>query len=74
MRRSSIASKLNDRSAAAQAFEAAGEFDRALELYRGSASHERAGDLLRRIGEEDAAVAEYLLAANELANGIGEPS
>ena len=62
------ASKLNDRASAAQAFEAAGEFDRALELFRQLSQHERAGDLLRRIGEEEAAVAEYLLAANELAN------
>ena len=61
------ASKLNDRASAAQAFEAAGEFDRALELFRQLSQHEP-GDLLRRIGEEEAAVAEYLLAANELAN------
>ena len=46
--------------AAAQAFEAAGEFDRALELYKQLGQHERAGDLLRRIGEEEAAVAEYV--------------
>ncbi len=62
------ANKLNDRAAAAQAFEAAGEFDRALDLYRQLAQRERAGDLLRRIGEEEAALAEYLLAANELAS------
>jgi tetratricopeptide (TPR) repeat protein len=61
------ASKLNDRAAAAQAFEAAGEFDRALELYKQLGQHERAGDLLRRIGLEEAAVVEYLAAANELA-------
>ena len=63
------ANKLNDRAAAARAFEAAGEFDRALALYRGLGQHEPAGDLLRRIGEEEAAIAEYLLAANLLATG-----
>ena len=38
--------KLNDLAAAAQAFEAAGEVDRAIELYRQTARHEAAGDLL----------------------------
>ena len=55
--------KLNDPAAAAQAFEAAGEVDRAIELYRQTGRHEAAGDLLRRIGEEDAALAEYAAAA-----------
>ncbi len=55
--------KLNDPVAAAKAFEAAGAADRAIELYRQHGQHEAAGDLLRRIGEEDAAVAEYLRAA-----------
>ena len=55
--------KLNDPAAAAQAFEAAGEVDRAIELYRQTVMHEAAGDLLRRIGEEDAALAEYAAAA-----------
>jgi tetratricopeptide (TPR) repeat protein len=61
------ANKLNDQAAAARAFDAAGEFDRALKLYRGLLQHEPAGDLLRRIGEEQAAIEEYLLAANLLA-------
>lgn len=55
--------KVNDRMAAAQAFEAAGMADRALELYRELKQHENAGDLLRRIGEEDAAIIEYTTAA-----------
>ncbi len=60
--------KLKDKSAAARAFEAGGEFDRALELYRLLGEHEPAGDLLRRIGEEEAAVAEYVLAAEMLSS------
>lgn len=55
--------RLNDTLAAARAFEAAGEVDRALQLYRQRGDHEAAGDLLRRAGEEEAALAEYCLAA-----------
>lgn len=55
--------KLNDLPAAAQAFEAAGAVDRAVELYRQLGRHEAAGDLLRRIGDEDAALVEYAAAA-----------
>lgn len=55
--------KLDDVAAAARAFEAAGEFDRAVQLYRQLKDHEAAGDLLRKLGEEDAAVDEYLAAA-----------
>jgi len=58
--------KLNDPAAAAQAFEAAGLVDRALALYRQLGQHELAGDLLRRIGDLEAAVAEYQLAAKLL--------
>jgi len=58
--------KLNDPAAAAQAFEAAGLVDRALALYRQLHQHEMAGDLLRRIGDLEAAVAEYQLAAELL--------
>jgi hypothetical protein len=58
--------KLSDRWAAAREFEAAGEIDRALELYRQRGEHELAGDLLRRVGEEDRAIAEYQLAAAKL--------
>ena len=54
-----LLAKLDDRRGAARAFEAAGEFDRAIELYRQMGEHDAAGDLLRRIGEEDAALAEY---------------
>ena len=56
--------KVNDRAAAAQAFEAAGQVDRAIELYRQLGQHEAAGDLLRRIGDEAGAVAEYLSAVD----------
>jgi tetratricopeptide (TPR) repeat protein len=55
--------KLNDPAAAAQAFESAGEVDRAIALYRQVSEFESAGDLLRRIGEADAAAAEYVRAA-----------
>jgi tetratricopeptide (TPR) repeat protein len=54
--------KVNDRAAAAQAFEAAGQVDRAIEIYRQVGGHEAAGDLLRRLGEEEGAVREYVLA------------
>jgi tetratricopeptide (TPR) repeat protein len=55
---------LNDPLQAAREFEAAGEVDRALELYRRRGEHLLAGDLLRRIGELDRAVEEYLKAAD----------
>ena len=61
--------KLNDLPAAAQAFEAAGAVDRAIELYRQIGRHEAAGDLLRRIGDEEAALAEYRVAAKLCADG-----
>ena len=63
--------KLQDTYAAARAFEAAGEIDRALQLYRQRGDHLLAADLLRRAGEEEAALAEYCQAANELAAGGG---
>jgi tetratricopeptide (TPR) repeat protein len=62
--------KLNDPASAAQAFEAAGDVDRAITLYRQLGQHEQAGDLLRRIGEEDLAIAEYLLAAEKKAAAV----
>ena len=62
-----LLAKLDDRRGAARAFEAAGEVDRAVQLYRQGHEHEEAGDLLRRVGEEDAAQAEYLAAADRLA-------
>ncbi len=55
--------KLNDPAAAAAAFESAGEVDRALALYRQLGQHETSGDLLRRLGDEEGALAEYVLAA-----------
>jgi tetratricopeptide (TPR) repeat protein len=58
--------RLRDPDAAARSYEAAGEVDRALELYRQERKHAEAGDLLRRVGEEEAAIAEYTLAADLL--------
>lgn len=58
--------KLDDRTAAAKAFEAAGDIDKAVELYRQQKLHVAAGDVLRRAGEEEAAVAEYGTAADLL--------
>ena len=59
--------KLSDPLAAARAYEAGGDVDRALRLYRQVGAHDLAGDLLRRAGEEELAVAEYLIAAAHLA-------
>ncbi len=58
--------KLGDILAAAQAFAAAGEFDRAVQLYRQSNKHLLAGDLLRRLGEEQQALVEYETAIERL--------
>jgi len=58
--------KVQDKAAAAEAFEAAGAVDRAITLYRQLGRHEAVGDLLRRIGEDEAAVVEYELAARQL--------
>src|SRR5205807_1281470 len=44
--------KLHDYPAAAREYEAAGDVDRALALYRKCGEHALAGDLLRRAGEE----------------------
>ncbi len=54
--------KLNDRPAAAHAFEAAGLVDRAIALYSELGLHETAGDLLRRIGDEEGARSAYFRA------------
>ena len=43
---------------------------RAIELYRELGNHAAAGDLLRRIGEEEAAVAEYIRAAEHAAAAV----
>jgi tetratricopeptide (TPR) repeat protein len=58
--------RLKDLPAAARAFESAGEVDRALQLYRQDRLHAEAGDLLRRVGEEEGAIAEYVCAADLL--------
>lgn len=58
--------KLHDLHAAAREYEAAGEIDRAVELYRQRGLHVEAGDLLRRAGEEELAIAEYRLAARKM--------
>jgi tetratricopeptide (TPR) repeat protein len=64
--------RLQDYLAAAREFAAAGEIDEALRLYRQRREHVHAGDLLRRLGEEDLAVAEFTQAADLLvANGHG---
>jgi tetratricopeptide (TPR) repeat protein len=58
--------KLGDELMAAKAFAAAGDIERALELYRRKGEHLLAGDLLRRSGEEEAALAEYTSAAEQM--------
>lgn len=58
--------RLNSPAAAAREFEAAGDYDRALEIYRSLGEHLRAGDLLRALGEEEQALAEYGAAADRL--------
>src|SRR5439155_7378722 len=63
--------RLEDHLSAAREFEAAGDVDRALELFRQRGDHVRAGDLLRRMGEEELALAEYREAASLLAQSQG---
>jgi hypothetical protein len=55
-----------DPMAAAREWEAAGEIDRALRLYLKLGDHALAGDLLRRAGEEERAVAAYQCAAAQM--------
>ncbi len=59
--------KLSDLRSAAGCFERAGCYDEAVGLYQQLELYEPAGDLLRRIGEEDAALAMYAKAAERLA-------
>jgi hypothetical protein len=59
--------KAGDALAAAREFEAAGEIDRALKLYRQRGEHALAGDLFRRMGEEELALVEYRVVAAGLA-------
>jgi tetratricopeptide (TPR) repeat protein len=61
-----LLNKLDDRRAAAREFEAAGDFDRAVQLFRQVNDHESAADLLHKIGEDELALAEYTIAANQL--------
>ncbi len=63
--------KLFDLSAAAREWEAAGEYDRALDMFHQLGDHVSAGDLLRRIGEEERAIAEYQQAATKLRENGG---
>jgi tetratricopeptide (TPR) repeat protein len=58
--------KLGNELLAAREFERAGEIDRAVELYRRNEEHVQAGDLLHRVGEEEAALLEYQTAAELL--------
>jgi tetratricopeptide (TPR) repeat protein len=58
--------KIDDPMAAAREFEAAGEIDRALEIYRLRGEHLLAGDMLRRAGDEERALEEYCQAADKL--------
>ncbi len=58
--------RLGDLRWAAREFDAAGEWDQALLLYRQLRDYEAAGDLLRKMGEEEQAIEEYHLAAQEL--------
>lgn len=60
--------KLNDTPAAARAYESAGDIDEAVRLYRRIGEHVPAGDLLRKSGDEDAALAEYRTGAGILAD------
>ncbi|MCB9895977.1 MAG: hypothetical protein H6839_16205 [Planctomycetes bacterium] len=61
--------KLNDPLSAARSFEAAGEVDEAVRLYRKIGQHVPAGDLLRKAGDEPAALDEYRTAGRLLADG-----
>jgi tetratricopeptide (TPR) repeat protein len=64
--------RLDDPLAAAREYEAAGEIDRALALYRRRGEHLLAADLLRRTGDEEQALEEYRLAADQaVASGRG---
>lgn len=58
--------KLNDPLAAAQAFENGGDIDRAVRIYRERHEHVRAGELLKRAGEEEQALGEFRQAAHYL--------
>jgi tetratricopeptide (TPR) repeat protein len=61
--------RVGDLSAAARAYEQAGDADRALELHRRRGDHLAAAALLARLGENEAATAEYVAAADALVLG-----
>lgn len=65
--------RLGDTRSAALALESAGDVDGALKLYRSNADHVAAGDLLRKIGEEEAALGEFQIAAERLASSNAGP-
>src|SRR5262249_36400010 len=58
--------KLGDHLRAADEFEAAGEFDEALRIYDRHREHEKAGDLLHSLGDEEQAIERYLMAAEAM--------
>jgi|SRR5262245_14066880 len=58
--------KVKQLDRAAREFEQAGEHDEALRLYRAAWMHIEAGDLLRRLGDENEAVEEYHRAAQRV--------
>ncbi len=58
--------KVGDVMAAAREFEAAGDADRAVALYRQAGAHIAAGDLLRKVGEERQARGEFRLAIDRM--------
>ena len=58
--------KIGDKLKAAEQFESAGEFDESMRIYDQLGEHERAGDLLRRIGEEERAVERFVQAAEAM--------
>ena len=59
--------RLNDPVGAAAVFEQAGDFDEAVRLYGRAGEDVKAGDLLRRIGDEARAAFSYRRAAGKLA-------
>ncbi|MEL6108705.1 MAG: hypothetical protein AAFU85_22085 [Planctomycetota bacterium] len=58
--------KLRQSNDAARCFASAGQWEQAVQLYRDQGDLERAGDLLREVGEEAAAVKAYEDAADRL--------
>jgi hypothetical protein len=64
--------KVGDWLLAAQSFEAAGEVDRAVQLYRDHGNHLLAAEALQRMGEVEAALVEYLIVADQKAMAEGD--